>query len=53
MNGEEDEDPSLPGVLIIWDDNYECLWALPVESNGPVDWVVNWIVDKLDEIGYR
>ena len=53
MNGEEDEDPSLPGVLIIWDDNYECLWALPVESKGPVDWVVKWIVDKLDEIGYR
>ena len=25
LNGEEDEDPSLPGVLIVWDDNYECL----------------------------
>ena len=43
----------MPGVLIVWDDNYGCLWVLPVEHNGPVDWDVRWIVDKLDEIGYR
>ena len=53
MQGEEDEDPNLPGVLIMWDDNHECLWALPVDKKGPVDWIVRWIVDKLDEIGYR
>jgi hypothetical protein len=53
MNGEEDDDPSLPGVLIIWDDSHECLWALPVEKKGPVDWVVKWIVEKLDNVGYR
>ena len=53
MNGEEDDDPSLPGVLIIWDDNHECLWALPVEKKGPVEWVVKWIVEKLDNVGYR
>ena len=34
MNGEEDEDPSLPGVLIVWDDNYECLWALPAKAQS-------------------
>ena len=44
MNVEEDDDPSLPGILIIWDDNRECLWALPVDRKGPVDWVVKWIV---------
>ena len=37
-------------VLIVWDDNYDCLWALPVEYNGPVDWVVKWVVDELGEI---
>ena len=51
MTGEED--PDLPGVLIMWDDNHECLWALPVESKGVVDWVLKYIVDKLDDIGYR
>ena len=25
MNGEEDDDPCLPGILIMWDDNHECL----------------------------
>ena len=53
MNGEEDDDPSLPGILMIWDENHECLWALPVERKGPVEWVVKWIVDKLDNVGYR
>ena len=33
-NGEEDDDPSLPEALIIWDDNHECLWALPVDSRA-------------------
>ena len=26
---------------------------MPVERKGPVYWVVKWIVDKLDEVGYR
>ena len=52
MNEEEKED-DIPSVLIIWDDNHECLWALPVEHKGPVEWVVKWIVDKMDAIGYR
>ena len=53
MNGEEDDDPSLPGVLIIWDDHRECLWALLMERKGPVEWVVKWIVEKMDNVGYR
>ena len=53
MNGEGDEDPDLPGVLGIWDDNRECLWAIPVDKKGPTDWVVSWIVEKLDNIGYQ
>ena len=27
--------------------------ALPVDRKGPVEWVVKWIVDKLDNVGYR
>ena len=53
MNGAEDDDPSLPGILMMWDDNHECLWELPVERKGLADWIVKWIVDKLDEVGYR
>ena len=53
MNGEEDDDPSLPGLLMIWDDNHECLWALLVEKKGLVNWIVKWIVEKLDNVGYR
>ena len=53
MSGEEDDDPSVPGILIIWDDHHECLLALPVENKGPVDWVVKWIVEKLHNVGYR
>ena len=37
----------------MWDDNHECLWALPVENKGTIDWVVKYVVDKLDDIGYR
>ena len=53
MNGKEDEDPDLPGGLIVWDANHECLWATPVDKKGQVDWVVKWIVEKLDHIRYR
>ena len=53
MSGEADAEEDLPGILIVWDDNHECLWALPVESKGAVEWVVKYVVEKLDEIGYR
>ena len=39
--------------MIIWDDNHECLWALPVNKKDHVEWVVKWIVEKLDNVGYR
>ena len=42
----------LPGVLINWDDNHECLWDIQVDKKGPVDWVVRWNVEKLDNTGY-
>ena len=48
MSGEDD-DPSLTGISIMWDENHECLWALPLEKKGPVELVVKWIVDKLDK----
>ena len=50
---DDEEEGDLPGVLVIWDDNHECLWALPVDKKGPVDWVVKWIVNKLDSVGYK
>ena len=53
MNGEEDDDPNLSGILTIRDDNHECLWALPVDGKGPVECVVKWIVDRLDNVVYR
>ena len=53
MSGEMDAEEDLPGILIMWDDNHECLWALPVENKGVVEWAVKWIVEKLDDIGYR
>ena len=37
MSGEGDEDPDLPGMLIVWDDSHECLWATPVDKKGPTD----------------
>ena len=38
---------------MIWDDNHECLWAKMVDRTGPVDWVVKYIVDTLDSVGYK
>ena len=53
MTGEADAEEDLPEILIVWDDNHECLWALPVEGKGVIEWVVKYVVEKLDEIGYR
>ena len=53
MNGEDDDEKTMLGVLVMWDDNYQSLWAIPVDKKGPQQCVVKWIVDKLDDIGYR
>ena len=50
---DEEKSEDTPAVLVMWDDNHECLWALPVESKGPIEYVVKWVNDKLDAIGYR
>ena len=39
MNDDEKEEDT-SGPLVIWDDSYECLWALPVDHKGPVVCVV-------------
>ena len=49
----DEEEEGLTGVLILWDDNRECLWALPVDKKGAMDWVARWVVEKLDNVGYR
>ena len=53
MNGEDEDEPDAPKILIMYDDHRECLWAIPVEQKGAVEWVVKFIVEKLDNIGYR
>ena len=30
----DEEEEGLPGVLVLWDDHRECLWALPVDRLG-------------------
>ena len=35
------------------DDQLETLWALGVKQKGVTPEVVSWIVQKLDEAGYR
>ena len=49
----DEVEEGLPGVLVLWDDHRECLWALPVDRKGATDWVVKWVTEKLDNIGYR
>ena len=48
--GESEEDPK---VLVMHDDQLETLWALGVKQKGVTPEVVSWIVQKLDEAGYR
>ena len=48
--GEADEDPKL---LILHDDRIETLWALGERSKGVSPEVITWVMNKLDEAGYR
>lgn len=52
ISPEERKEATVP-VLVVWDDNLEAMWALPVAQKGPVQYAVNWFVQKLDEAGYR
>ena len=46
----------IPPMLVVWDDGHRALWVLPVRGHtkgkGPVEYVVNWILKKLEEAGY-
>ena len=48
--GEADEDPKL---RILHDDRIETLWALGERSKGVSPEVITWVMNKLDEAGYR
>ena len=37
---------------MVWDDGHRALWVLPVSNKGPVDYVVAWLVKKLEGAGY-
>ena len=41
-----------PPVLVVWDDGHRALWALPVSKKGPIDYVVTWMLKKLEDAGY-
>ena len=49
--GDESKEGT-PPVLIVWDDGHRAMWALPVSSKGPVEYVVSWLVKKLESAGY-
>ena len=51
MIPEEAEQGTCP-ILIMYDDNLEAIWAMPVRSKGAVPFVVNWCVETLDVAGY-
>ena len=40
-------------AMVVYDDDLEAIWALPVLNKGPSRTAVNWLVGKLDEAGYR
>ena len=48
----EEATEGTPPVLIAWDDGHRALWALPVDHKGAEEYVVNWLVRKIDEAGY-
>ena len=50
MGDEEVE--GTPPTLVMWDDGHRAMWVLPVDRKGPVEYVVAWIIRKLDEAGY-
>ena len=47
---EAGEDPK---IRILHDDRIETLWALGVRSKGVSPEVITWVMNKLDEAGYR
>ena len=49
--GDEATD-GIPPTLVVWDDGNRALWALPVEHKGATEYVVRWLVRKLEEAGY-
>ena len=49
-DGEAETDPK---VLILHDDRLETLWALGVKTKGVTPEVVTWIMNKLEEAGYK
>ena len=51
FNPEDVEQDTTP-ILILYDDNLETIWAIPVETKGAVQFVVNWCVEILDVAGY-
>jgi hypothetical protein len=42
-----------PKVLILHDDRLGAIWALCVKAKGPSPEVVTWVMNKLEEAGYR
>ena len=40
-------------ILVVYDNVLEAIWALPVQAKGQSKQTVDWIVNKLDEAGYR
>ena len=49
----QDDIESDPKILVMHDDKLETLWALCVQAKGEHAEVVTWVVQKLDEAGYR
>ena len=49
--GEEASD-DLPPILVMWDNKSGMLWALPVDNEGAVNYVVRWCSEKLERAGY-
>ena len=41
-----------PPVLVMWDDGHRAMWVLPVDAKGAVEYIVTWMVKKLEEAGY-
>ena len=46
--GTADERP----VLVVVDSKSSSMYALPTERKGVIPWVLKWIVEKLDDMGY-
>lgn len=51
MSPEEIEKGTCP-ILILYDDNLDAIWALPVQAKEAIQFVVKWRVEILDVAGY-